>query len=398
MSARTRQRSLYLALESSYATDPSADGSGYLPVPCELGDLTDGKEVIATAYSTGRPWPTPSVPGRDMAEISFSIPLYGLALSAGDGTDAASVTDDALDLLLQHIFGTQTDTTGEGVGTGSTTSSLVLDSDVRSQYDLVPVFEPGLPTAAPRTQWAYLASDPGSGTYDVAPALAAAPTTAAVAYGCHVFRPNSPLAGGPTLACVYVDSEVGSYTCLGGRVTSFSISGEPGQRIMASVTVRFDRKSEDATAKTGLPAALTAPATSPLITLLSPVWFGGAAYPTQTFTLDLGITAAEITATSGLNARAADEVITLSPTLSIAPLRTDAITNLKRTVTQGVTLVQFGGGVLSGGVLNAMACVFGASELVEASMSDDNGHGRQSVTINAVDSGAAAPFVQIARA
>ena len=80
--SRTRKRAIYIDAESSYGTDPSADGSGYVHIPAlEVGDIVDQLELLATDYFTGRMHGTAPEAGRDMAELD----VHGAADRPGDG-------------------------------------------------------------------------------------------------------------------------------------------------------------------------------------------------------------------------------------------------------------------------------------------------------------------------
>lgn len=388
--ASTKKKSLYLAAESTYGTDPSTNGSGYTPIPAmPVGEIVDELEQLATNYSTGRLHDTAPVVGPDGASLSFTVPLIGLSAEAGDG--ASPPADDWLDIILTHIFGAQTKLDGEGVATGSTSTNLVLDTDEYGVGDLLPY---NLGTGV--TQWVRVTADAADGSYTVAPAMSPLAVDAGVIYGSTRYRFTD--GGGATLSAVLVDDTVGTYRLGGGRVTGFVISGGAGQMYSAEVTMRFDAAAEDASAKTSLPAALTAPVVTPLKAMLSPVRFNGTAYPSASTRLDFGIEATRVQATSGTNGRSGDVVIRLSPMLTIVPLRTDAIRELRRLVTQGPVDIHFGAGVRSGGALNSMAATFGNAFVEQVSAQDDAGLARQSVTIKAIDAGAAGVHFQVARA
>ena len=394
--ARSRKRSIWIAAETGgFGVDPDADGSDYLSVPAfDLSDLTDQKEQLPTNYFTGRLHDTAPIPGADSAEISFGVPLIGLATAAGDGI--APPTADWLDTFLTHIFGAVATHSGEGSDAGGHSASTFVSAAVVTgldDNDLIPVYDAA--TLA-RTQWARITSDTSEPTYSITPAWASTPSNAAIAYGTRLFQFTD--GGGNTLSVVYQDDDVGTYRLAGGRITSASISGDAGQSPRLNVTMRFNSITEEASTKTSLPSTVGGPAITPTIMEVSPVWFNGSQIATSSMTLDFGVEAARIPATSGAQGRAGDEVIRLNPTLAIQPLRTEAQRILRRNVTEGEVLVQIGAGVLSGGVLNTLAVNFGAAYAAETTMADQDGVARQSITFQSIDPGAGGVHFQVARA
>jgi len=386
--ALTRKTAGWVAAESTYGTDPSSGGSGYKAIPA-LGPFpraVDMKAPLATEYSTGYQYPTAPIAGRDgwMFE-GAEVPLIGMATAAGDGLAASSVSDDWADILLQSIFGTQYTTTGEGVAsTGNT--NLTLDSPYGGPVavqDLIPVFEAALPSSsAVRSQWALATVDNTGGSYTIAPQWTSNPTTAAVAYGSKIYRPND--AGGSTLAFCLLDDDL-VYRCLGGRITSASIVGEIGQITRLRFSAMGDTKTEDASAKTALPVGLAAPVTTPIKTLLSPLWFNGTQYATRRFELNFNLAVAEVGSSAATNGRATIQSVTMRPTLTVEFLRTDAIQNFRRNATSGRVLLQLGSGVVSGGILNGMCAHFEEANAREISNIDADGVARHQVVFEATD-------------
>lgn len=402
MSGRTSERTLYLALETGgYATDPSANGSGYRSVPAEdLGDLPEAVTQLEQSIASDSPYPAEVVAGPEgPIEISFKLAPWGLQTEAGDGDTASAVADDLWDDILVHVLQTRTSVDGEGVSTGSTTTNLVLDTDSHSVYDLLPYFTTGLT----RAEWSVATVDAADGSYTVSPAFVNAPVDAGEIRGTHVWAPPSTqFAGGYTFSGVYKDSNIGTYWLGGGRITKLSLNAVAGQRLLWDVTVRFDRSSEDASAKSSLPTPITVPPITGLQCLRSPVAFNGTRYAVQGFNFDFGITAAPVKDTAGLNGRGGDEMMSLAPMLEIMPLRTDALRELQRAASRGPALLQLGGGSdpASAGYLNTMAIYLGNGQIVGAAPSDDEGYARQTIRIagKRIRSGDAMPFLKVARA
>ena len=393
---RSRKKSLSIAAQANYLTNPSANGSGFTPVPTlTISDPVDTKQQLPTERFTSRAWPTAPETGPDGATLSFETELIGLHLAAGDGVNAVTIPNDWLHLLLQHAFGNVFTTPGEGAVT-ATASTLQLDGDSQNVHDLVPVFEAGIPSGLVRTQWGLVTSDDPPATYGITPNWVSTPTGAAVAYGVKRYEVNED--NNLYLAAAVVDDDVGTYLMLGGRVTGLRISAPTGQIARATWDVRFDTKVEASATLTALPAPVNAPVVTPLKSLLSPFMFNGTYYDTAGIEFDAGLETAPIAATSGANGRSGDEVITARPSMRVTPLRQDALLNLKRDVTQGPCFAQLGGGVLAGGVLNTMAIGFGNAYVSEATAQDDQGHARQALTIMASDPGNAGRFMQVVRA
>ena len=394
---RERKRQIHIMAESTYATDPDSDGSSYLYVPAEGITYEEQTEIIETAYSTSRNFPTEGEVGAQGHSVTFSVPLIGLSTAAGNGTDASTVTADWLDTLLLHVFGASSTTEGESV-TGSTTSSLTTaDSNWATVQNLVPVHIASVPTGAERTQWSQIQTS-AAGTTTLAPTLQASPGNGAVAYGVRQYRVDDD--GGASIALVLTDDAL-VYTFLGGRVTSLRITGEHKRRAMAQVTIQFDRRSLDA-GKTSLPSA-TLLSTTPVKMFRSPVFFGSTRYATRMVEIDFGLSAAEVQDTESTNGRGGYELVSIAPTVTIEPLRADAYDQLKQGLTRNPLLVQLGGGVVSGGVLNSLALHLARCEAREVSYTAQDGITRNRLVFTAVDriefsAGVASAFMSLARA
>lgn len=373
--SRTRKRALWLASEAgSYSTDPSANGSGYVHVPVMAGTLTfrDQLTLIDTDQHVDSNFPTKPLAGPDGWQLDAEVPLSGLSAAAGDGTNASTVTDDYLDIIMAHITTSAVTTPGEGLAGSSTTTTIILDTDAYNAQHLAPIYESGLPAAAPRTQWAMINIDGGATYTGCTPTLDDAPTTAAVAYGTKAYIPS--VAGGNSLALVY-RSPTADYTLLGGRVTAATIVGELDGVWRLRLTIQGDRIVRES--KGSLPAI--AVFSRFLKVQLSPVWFGGTKYATNRIEIDLGITAAEIGSTAATNGRANYDSIAIVPSVTISPLFTTALEDLKRNVTAGELLVQMGGGVLANSVLNT--CAFHILEATARGNDDADDGGRQRISL-----------------
>jgi hypothetical protein len=394
---RERKRQIHFMAEATYATDPDADGSSYLYCPAEGITYEEQTEILDTAYSTSRNFPTEAEVGAQGHTVSFSVPLIGLSAAVGNGTDASTITDDWLDVLLLSAFGLQVTTEGESV-TGSTTTSLTTaDSNWATVQNLVPVHIASIPAAAERTQWSQIQTSTGGST-TLAPTLQASPGNGSVAYGTKQYRVDDD--GGSSLALVLTDDAL-VYTFLGGRITSLRITGEHKRRAMMAVTIQFDRRSLDA-GKTSLPSA-TLVAPTPVKMFRSPVHHNNVRIPTRMVEIDFGLAAVEVQDTESTNGRAGYELVSIAPTITIEPLRADTYDLLKQNLTRGPVLVQLGAGVVASSILNSLAVFFARAEAREISYTAQDGITRNRLVFTAVDriefsAGVASMFMTVARA
>lgn len=396
---RERRRMLHIMAESSFATDPDSDGSSYLYVPAEGISYEEGTEILTTAYSTGRNYGTEAEVGADGGSITFQTPLLGLASAAGAGVNASTITEDWLDVLLSATFGASATTAGVAA-TGGTTTTFTAATSVGAAQDLEALFTASTPSGAPRTIWTQLQSITGAGpfTYTVSPTMAAAATSSSVSYGIRRYSDDDD--GGATLACVVTDDAL-VYTYLGGRVSRCRIMANAKQRVMVEWTIAFDRRSLD-TSKTSLPAAARLSYT-PIKMLRSPVIFNNSAIPTRMLEIDFGLTVSEVQDTSGTNGRGGHELISIAPTVTIEPLRSDSYDALKRALTRGSLVAQLGAGVLESSRLNTCALHLARCEAREVTITSDNGMTRNRIVFTAVDAvefsaGVASRFMSFARA
>lgn len=370
---KTRARAVWGLVESAFGSDPDATGAGYLYIPAlSVGDLADTKDPLPTNYFNNENFPTAPIPGPDGWSFDLEFPLIGLASAAGAGTNASTVTADWLDMILLHIFGA-TRTTAGVAATGGSTTTITAATDPYDNQDVIAIFRAAVPAGAVRSQIARILS--AASPYTVSPTLASAPTAASVAYGGRHYQHNAD--GGATLAFVYRDDSDVEYTCTGGRVTSYEITGESRGIWRMKVSISGDNKTLTTKGDT-LPDP-AAPATTPLIVTLSPIAFNGAFIETRMITIAGNLTTDPTLATSGVNGRSGWINVSYEPTITIEPLRTDALLNFKRDVTRGDLTVQLGAGVLAGGALNVMSVH--ANEVYARSVapSDDNGRARQTI-------------------
>ncbi len=392
--ARYKKRALWVDTETSHGEDPSASGAGYLWMPCRsIGDLADNRAQLKTNYQTGRNWPTAPIAGPDAWAIECTTPALGMVSAAADGYNASSLGDDWYDQLMLHVFGVQATTAGDAVSASAASTIDTADDTYDSQH-LIPVYESGLaPNGADRVQWALVTDDGsavGGGTqYNVSPAWVSAPSAAAVAYGSKHYRADDD--GGNTLSFLMTEDDE-AYLLGGGRCIGASATFEAGQIIeirwqfAGTTKTNFTPTSHDQP-RASAPVAGVAPGSNPLVFLGSAFFFDGTRYAIEGGTLDFGITASERKSSETDDGRSDYVGIDLQPMLTVRPLRTEALQTLKRAATGGRVFLQWGAGILAGGVLNTSCWHFENGVIQKADPVNGDGEIRQEVQIKAYDAG-----------
>jgi len=403
--ARSRKRSLWFGPEdpNGYNTDPDADGSTFLWLPCfTIGDIKNQRTLLPTDYKTGRNWRTRPIPGPNAWGFDLELPWYGLAAAAGSGV-TPSATDDACAGILRHIMGAKARNAGRTV-TSATSGGIVLTADTLAPQDIAPLFETDLPSAGePRSMWFKVLTESPAATHTIAPDWPTTPSNAGIVYGTEIFTFDDD--GGTTLSFIYRDDDL-YWLCTGGRITAASIIAEVNKLAIFKVSVRGNsRTAFDPGDKASLPAAGSGPVATALQGLSSPVYFNGTEIITQKIEFDFGLNAGEpIEATRGVNGRSGDELIEAMPTVSINPLGTAAHEALQANATPGRMHIQIGQGVLSGGVLNTTCINIEEMIAEEAQPGDAGGRRRTALKFMTSDpvvfngGSSAARVVQIGRA
>ena len=379
MATRTRKNAFYLKAESSYGAEAgSTDGSDFTAVKCLSLDLiSDNTAMLETSLATGRNRKTASEIGADGAQVSLTVPLQGLVSAAGDGVNASSVADDWLDLVLSNVF-TKSTTQGEGIDATATASSLVTDADTYTNQDMVAV--QGASFDGGQVNWRRVGGTASPYTMDRN--LDATPDGSEVSYGAKMYRPGTP--GASLSACYDLDGTI--YLLLGGRVSSMSVEMSAGELAVVSVTIDFDSKADDSSTKTALPTIGTFAGT-PIKGLLGAFSWGGTEYATKSVSLDFGITAQPDATVTTSNGRSDIDIISTYPTMSIEPAYAQTFVDDMTAGTARALAVQFGSGVVSGGVLNGCALFMESARLTASNPSDDGGRLRSSLSFECVDGG-----------
>lgn len=123
--------------------------------------------------------------------------------------------------------------------------------------------------------------------------------------------------------------------------------------------------------------------------LLSCAEYQGVNYDSRVLNVDFGIAAESVDSTKGIEGRSDYDLIGQAPTITIEPLRTNAIQDLKRNAESntGSLVITYGSGSLSGGALNAVAIHVQSAQVNDAPRTDDAGRLRNTLSIMPVDSG-----------
>ena len=380
MAERTRKVALYLKAESSYGVEAgSTDGSDFTACKClSLDLLQDNTNMLETNFATGRNRQTEPEVGADGAQITFTTPIQGLVSAAADGTAASSIADDWFDLILTNVFGAPRETTGEGLTASATASSLDVDTDAFTNQDMVAVqgasFDNG------KVNWRRVSGTASPYTMDRN--LNATPDGSEIAYGAKIYRNSA--AGASLSACYDLDGTI--YLLKGGRVSSLSIEMTAGELATLSVTMDFDSKQDDTSTKTALPTLGTLAGT-PVKGLLGAFAWGSTEYAARTVSVDFGITMQPDATVTTANGRADMDIISIYPTVTVEPAYAQTFVDDMTGGTSRALSIQFGSGVVSGGVLNGCNLFMEKARLTQSNPSDDGGRLRNSLQFQCVDAG-----------
>tara|TARA_Y100000310_G_scaffold340834_1_gene437960 strand:+ start:7302 stop:8501 length:1200 start_codon:yes stop_codon:yes gene_type:complete len=383
MASDAQNTGLWIAAESTFATDPDTDGSDYTAVPVTepVGFPAAGKTPVETHYATGRNRATSPIAGAGTGEVSFKVPFKGLSGAAGDSTNASSVSDDYLDLLLKNAWGNPANTEGDLVPASPAPSSSGLDLTdvVLSDQDLVAL----IATGATMIQWRRLGGAPEPFTLDRNWDTTA--TASDVVYGTRMYRGDG--ADGSSLSVVVAND--GTYTTLhGGRISALKLTFEAGLQCVLDISMRFDSRTINDTAKSGLPAHVTT-THSPIIGVSGGVWWNGASVSdVASCTIDWQPNTVDVRSVAGANGRSDIALLGERPRVTISASHATSFETDADAATQGNLMIQFGVGTLSGGVVNA-GCFFaeGATLASQPGTTDDGGLLRKQLDFQVDDHG-----------
>jgi hypothetical protein len=399
MAELVRQQALYLAIEGSFQGTPGA----YVAVPAEeLGEPGDGKEILETAYATGRPFRTAhEMSPSDLWTLSFKTPVVGLASGAGDGVSAGSVSADWLDMLLANVHGDAVNTSGEAVAAGATTSNLILAAAAAlADQDIACVAN------ATRAQWRQVTDDATDPTLAIAPDWGVAPVDTDILYGARRYAMSSPqLGGGDPATDKYLRGHLvlggAEYNLRGGYVTGLSLAADVNKRLMLSWSLSGVTKVEGSVAVGVDP--LAAPATTPIKLQKASIHHGATSVDTSSFSLDWGLAAEPVMSSVADQGIVGWKTTAFDPKVSVKPLFADSWTALKRAGTSGLLVAQFGVGAVSGGVVNSCAMALADAQSDAADPAAEGAIRRNAVNFVGADrvnwdTGTAARYFQFLRA
>lgn len=294
--SKVKIRSLFVAEEVTFGTDPSADGSGYVYLHAEAELPKWGYEMVANPLQNDRLVPSAPEVGAKKASLSIKIPLRG------SGTPSAPPATPAIaaetDLLVKQILGSVQRGQSSAVTAGGAGSTInVTDSSGFKVGGVVWATADGKPY--------FVTSIPNGTSVTVAPAPAAPITTGNLIAGSYY----TPASSGHASLAFHAKVDGVGITLLGGRLTSAKLSGlAGGARPVLEVAYEFDSWVEET--KGSLPAA-----DDRFPAVVSPIVKGGIAVlgSTQTLVsgvdLDFGTETAWVKSTEGAEGRSGFEVV-----------------------------------------------------------------------------------------
>jgi len=379
-----RVRALWVDEESTYNTDPSADGSGYQHVPLQsLPTAENAQEGVDLQYATGRNHGPERIPLADRGAVNgIEIPLLGFGTSSGD--EAAPPATDMVDWIMTSALGQPLAAyEGEGVAAGSGASNVILDDTVTglAQYIPIPVWY-----ATNRVRWRAINSAAGAPTYTVLPDWDSLPLDSSIMYGARVWGQQDQFqTQGATLHTV-VQTNLRNQRLGGVRPTALSAHMTAGGECVLRTSFVSDSWADNDTAKSSLPAPTTIPV--PAIGVLSSVYWGSTALTVSQVDIDFGLSAGVIPGANAANGRADHVINSADPTITINLAWDPASYDVDfRAGTFRSLLVQMGGGT-SASRVNSF-CFF--APRVEISQPPQvgglNGRLRHTVTFRVADSG-----------
>lgn len=377
---------VYIAAESTFATDPSADGSGYTAVATTgpVSPWSRTQTVLNPDRATGRARRQQMRPGPDGASITLRMPYRGFAAAAGVGSSPSST--DALDLIFNSAFGSGTNVAGIA-GNASTTTTLFVQASAGNSLDpgdALAHYTPG--TFGDRIQWRTIDVPETIGGQYSHRAVTGPVGVTSLSYGYRRWTPNVvPYAGaGPSLAVHVVMPNNDQWTLLGGRPSALSVAANAGEEAYVDVTILFDRAVNGDKASLPIVTAFTPPA---ILATLSTIVWGGTAYETSRVKMTWALNTADQRSVSAQNARGAILPRTADVDIEIAPPLAAAWEDDFTAQTARRIEITIGSGAVSGGVANSCYFMAESAQVNAWSIEDDNNQPRNVVPIMVVDRG-----------
>jgi hypothetical protein len=377
---------VYIAAESTFATDPSADGSGYTAVATTgpVSPWSRTQTVLSPDRATGRARRQQMRPGPDGASITLRMPYRGFASAAGVGSSPA--TTDALDLILNSAFGAGSNVAGIA-GNASTTTTLFVQAGAGNSLDpgdALAHYTPG--TFGDRIQWRTIDVPESTGGQYAHRAVTGPVGASSISYGYRRWSPASvPYAGaGASLAVHVVMTNGDQWTLLGGRPSQIAVTANAGEEAHIEATIMFDRVSNGDKASLPTVAAFTPAA---IVATQSTIVVGGTSYETNRVRITWQLGTADQRSVTGDNARSnilprtADVDIEIAPPLAAA-WESDFTGQTARRVE-----ITIGSAAVSGGAANSCHFIAEHAQPSAWSIEDDNNQPRNVVPLTVVDRG-----------
>jgi len=300
MAEKTKIRSLYVAEEATFATDPDATGATYKYLLAEVDIPKLGVDLIEATVQNDKLVKTRPDVGPQKVAFGLKIPLKA------SGTPSAPPSTPAIapeaDLLLKHILGTVT----RGQSSAVTAGGVGATVNVTSSAGFV---VGGLVRASQDGKLYIVATIPNGTSVTLSPAPGSNITSGNL-IAANYYTPADT--GHKTLA---FHTKVGTVavTLLGCRCTSAKVSGL-GANQRPVLDLSFEGDSFAVGAKASLPAADSSfsAVRSPIVKG-APCWLAGVATPVRDVELDFGVTSAFLDSTEATNGRGSFEVTDRAP-------------------------------------------------------------------------------------
>jgi len=376
--ARSDRVRLGVCPEVTFATDPSASGSLYLPMPADDAPLFQwDQQLEPDNYSTGRVRHQGEHMSSNGSTVPFSMPMMGLSAAATD-LAPTPVANDYQDTILDSAFSLSTNMVGEGIAaSGSSTSIVVQDVANLAADDMV------LVNHATRGEWRYVTSI-STVTANTTPVMSVIPSAVRDVNGYKAWRYNENN-GGPTLAAYQEVDGVG-YMHLGGKPTALKIAAESGKEARYQGSLMFDRKSRLGSLKASFPAGVAF--TNPTIRFtLSEIFWGTTAIPVKKIEIDFRLKTVPVLSSDALNGRGTMEVHNADPRITIEPAFTSSLEDDFEIGTTRNLLIAFGSGNLTGGRVSTVCFFAFSAQIKKVQLLKDGGYLRQQIILDVVDPG-----------
>jgi hypothetical protein len=376
---------VYIAAESTFAVDPSADGSGYTAVATNgpVAPWTRALAVLDPDRATGRARRQARRAGPDGASITLRMPYRGFAAAAGVGSSPS--TTDAVDMIFNSAFGSGTNVAGIA-GNASTTTTLFVQAGAGNSLDpgdQIAHYTSG--TFSDRVQWRTIDAEASAGQYQHR-AVTGPVGASSISYGYRRWSPASvPYAGaGASLAVHVVMTNGDQWTLLGGRPSQIAATANAGEETHIEATIMFDRVVN--ADKASLPT-VTAFTPAAIVATQSTIVVGGTSYETNRVRITWQLGTADQRSVTGDNARSNILPRTADVDIEIAPPLAAAWENDFTGQTARRVEITIGSAAVAGGAANSCHFIAEHAQPSAWSIEDDNNQPRNVVPLTVVDRG-----------